>query len=160
MRKYSISAIVCVFVFPLPHFNSLLSSLRVYNDGADNNKLSIESIQNATLAGGVAVGGSSDLVIGPGGAILLGAIAGTISTVGFAKLSDILKRTIGLDDSCGVHNLHGMPGVLGAIAGIISCAVVSDSMYGESIGAVFPFRAPSNETLAALEGILKKKLRG
>lgn len=45
-------------------------------------RLSMEDIQNATLAGGVAIGSSSDLVIQPWGAILIGFIAGGISTWG------------------------------------------------------------------------------
>jgi ammonium transporter Rh len=45
-------------------------------------KFCMEDIQNATLAGGVAVGSSSDLVIGPGGALIIGVISGAMSTVG------------------------------------------------------------------------------
>ena len=45
-------------------------------------KFDMVSIQNATLAGGVAVGSSADLVIQPWGAILVGLIAGTLSVVG------------------------------------------------------------------------------
>lgn len=45
-------------------------------------KFSMEDIQNATLAGWVAVGSSSDLVIGPAGALGIGLIAGTISVLG------------------------------------------------------------------------------
>lgn len=41
---------------------------------------SMEDIQNATLAGGVAVGSSSDLVIKPWAAITIGFIAGAVST--------------------------------------------------------------------------------
>ena len=67
----------------------------------ENHKWSLESIQNAVLAGGVAVGGSSDLVISPGGALVLGGVAGTLSVFGYSKLQPFLRRTIGLDDSCG-----------------------------------------------------------
>lgn len=40
-------------------------------------------IQNATLAGGVAVGTSADMLIGPHGALLIGCIAGTLSVTGY-----------------------------------------------------------------------------
>ncbi|XP_041105755.1 ammonium transporter Rh type A-like [Polyodon spathula] len=50
-------------------------------------KLDMVHIQNATLAGGVAVGTCADMNIGPFGAMLIGLIAGIISTVGFKFLS-------------------------------------------------------------------------
>ena len=42
-----------------------------------------EHIQNATLAGGVAVGTTADLMIFPWGAVLIGCVAGFVSTFGF-----------------------------------------------------------------------------
>jgi ammonium transporter Rh len=33
-----------------------------------------------------------------------------VSTMGFARLVPALESMIGLGDTCGVHNLHGMPG--------------------------------------------------
>ena len=44
----------------------------------EHNKFNMVDIQNATLAGGVAVGSASDLVIEPWAAILIGCIAGTV----------------------------------------------------------------------------------
>lgn len=104
-------------------------------------KFDMVSIQNATLAGGVAVGSASDLVIGPWGALTTGMAAGLLSVVGYTYIQPYLARTIGLDDTCGVHNLHGMPGVMGGIAGIISAASTGTAKYGESISAIFPARA-------------------
>ena len=118
-----------------------------------HSKFDMVSIQNATLAGGVAVGSSSDLVIQPWGAMVVGLVAGLVSVIGYEKIQPFLARCIGLDDTCGVHNLHGMPGVIGAIGGAISAMTAGKKAYGNSIGAVFPARAPSNVTEAFLLGI-------
>ena len=53
-------------------------------------KLDMEVVLNATLAGGVMMGTSADLVVEPGIAIAIGAAAGIISSVGFLKLSGFL----------------------------------------------------------------------
>ncbi|XP_030200593.1 ammonium transporter Rh type A [Gadus morhua] len=86
-------------------------------------KLDMVHIQNATLAGGVAVGTCADMNIGPFGAMLIGFVAGIISTLGFKYLSPILAAKLGIQDTCGVHNLHGMPGILGGLAGIVAVAL-------------------------------------
>lgn len=40
-------------------------------------------VQNATLAGGVAIGTAANLMVQPFGAMLVGALAGTLSVIGF-----------------------------------------------------------------------------
>ena len=50
------------------------------------NELSVifhQDIQNATLAGGVIVGATADMVLQPYGAVTAGTIAGTISCLGY-----------------------------------------------------------------------------
>ncbi|XP_032068378.1 ammonium transporter Rh type A [Thamnophis elegans] len=89
-------------------------------------KLDMVHIQNATLAGGVAVGSCADLDILPVGALLIGSIAGIISVLGYKYLSPLLA-TLKIQDTCGVHNLHGLPGLLGGIASIIAAAVQVNS---------------------------------
>uniref|UniRef100_A0A672MJM9 Ammonium transporter Rh type A n=1 Tax=Sinocyclocheilus grahami TaxID=75366 RepID=A0A672MJM9_SINGR len=86
-------------------------------------KLDMVHIQNATLAGGVAVGTCADMDIQPFGAMAIGITAGVISTVGFKFLTPILASKLGIQDTCGVHNLHGMPGILGGLAGILLAAL-------------------------------------
>jgi len=105
-----------------------------------HHKFDMVSIQNATLAGGVAVGTTSDLVILPWAAIFIGIVSGALSVIGYVKIQPWLAG-YGLDDTCGVHNLHGMPGVLAAIGGAIAAAAAGQSAYGESIGDVFGARA-------------------
>lgn len=86
-------------------------------------KLDMVHIQNATLAGGVAVGTCADMSIAPFGAMLIGVFAGIISTLGFKFLTPILASHLGIQDTCGVHNLHGMPGILGGLAGIVAASL-------------------------------------
>ncbi|XP_027758043.1 ammonium transporter Rh type A isoform X2 [Empidonax traillii] len=86
-------------------------------------KFSMVLIQNATLAGGVAVGTCADLNIHPFGAMCIGVLAGVVSVLGFHFLSPLLESKLNIQDTCGVHNLHGLPGILGGIAGIIVTAI-------------------------------------
>jgi len=99
-------------------------------------RLDMVHIQNASLAGGVAVGSSSDLVIGPWAALVIGGVAGFISTTGYVYLTPKLNHYV--YDVCGINNLHGMPGVLGAVAGAISASSAIGNQYGDNIGKVFP----------------------
>lgn len=77
--------------------------------------LDMVHVQNATLAGGVAIGSAANLSLPPAAAVGLGALAGALSVVGYAVASPALDRC-GVTDTCGVLNLHGMPGVLGGLA--------------------------------------------
>ena len=51
----------------------------------------------------------------PAGALSVGGLAGAISTVGFNKIQPVLAEW-DLYDTCGVHNLRGMRGLLGGVA--------------------------------------------
>lgn len=80
-------------------------------------------VQNATLAGGVAIGTSANLaVLSPAESLAIGIAAGILSVIGYTKIQPFLERTIGLHDTCGVNNLHGMPGILAAICSVFVCA--------------------------------------
>ncbi|XP_066562750.1 ammonium transporter Rh type A [Amia ocellicauda] len=107
----------------------VLSAYAVSSLVQEKGKLDMVHIQNATLAGGVAVGTCADMNIEPFGAMLIGFVAGIISTLGFKFLTPILASKLCIQDTCGVHNLHGMPGILGGIAGIIACALGAKANY-------------------------------
>ena len=101
-------------------------------------KLNMVDIQNASLAGGVAVGSSADLVIGPSFSLLIGMIAGIMSTIGYNKVQPALYHRFHLHDTCGVNNLHGIPGIIGGLSGAISAAFTSNELYGDNIQNIFP----------------------
>merc|ERR1712055_460426 len=103
-------------------------------------KFSMEHLQNATLAGGVAVGACADMMLTPGGAVLVGAIAAVLSVCGFSFVQPFLYEKLKIHDSCGVNNLHGMPGLLGGILSIIMAGIATESAYGHtsSLHEIFP----------------------
>jgi ammonium transporter Rh len=119
-------------------------------------KFEMEDVQNATLAGGVAIGASANFVLLPWAAMLVGAIGGMVSTIGFAKLTPVLASW-GISDTCGVNNLHGMPGIFAGIVSSIAAAVASDELYGGYAGAaatLFPkMAAPELRTASAQGGV-------
>jgi len=110
-------------------------------------------IQNATLAGGVAIGTSADLLVQPFAAIIIGAFAGIVSVAGYVYLTPFLEK-LGLQDTAGVLNLHGVPGIIGGLSGAIASSVASEDDYGpKQLVSIWAARAPENETLALALGV-------
>lgn len=81
-------------------------------------KASIVDMANAALAGGVAIGSICNIV-GPVGAFVIGLLGGAISVVGFVFIQPMLESKAKTIDTCGVHNLHGLPGLLGGFSAIL-----------------------------------------
>ncbi|KAF4523541.1 hypothetical protein B566_EDAN011989 [Ephemera danica] len=115
---------------------------------AKDNKFNMVHIQNSTLAGGVAVGTAADMMLYPYGALAVGIVAGTLSVVGYRFIQPALHSTLKIHDTCGVHNLHGMPGVLAGLIGALMAGLATEKEYGESLYLQFPARAPLNNTSA------------
>jgi ammonium transporter Rh len=93
-------------------------------------KIEVEDIANAALAGGVCIG-STCSTANPGFAMVIGICAGILSTLGFSIIAPKVCKLIKGTDTCGVHNLHGMPGLLG---GLFAIAITGN--VGVQIGAV------------------------
>jgi ammonium transporter Rh len=111
-------------------------------------KFDMVDIQNATLAGGVAMGSACDLVITPGGALTVGAFAGVLSTVGYTRIQAWLEANLGFQDTCGVNNLHGMPSILGALVGVVVTGATSSSDYAaDQLELIYPEVANGNRDM-------------
>ncbi|XP_067133254.1 LOW QUALITY PROTEIN: ammonium transporter Rh type B-like [Centruroides vittatus] len=106
------------------------------------NRFNIIHIQNASIAGGVAIGTVANMMIQPYGAMLVGLAASILSVFGYAFLKPLLARKLKIQDTCGVHNLHGLPGVMGGILGVILTLKAKESHYGFGIYELFPALAP------------------
>ncbi len=120
-------------------------------------KIEIEDIANAALAGGVAIG-STCSTANPGFAMVIGICAGTLSTLGFSIIAPKVCKLIRGTDTCGVHNLHGMPGLLGGLFGIaitgnvgvqlgaIVATVVVGLVLGRVCGAILSLFGTKEDT--------------
>jgi ammonium transporter Rh len=92
-------------------------------------KFDVVHVQNSTLAGGVAIGATARLAMGPGVAFLVGLAAGLISVLGYFYSSPFLESKFGIYDTCGVGNLHGYPSVLGGLLSILLVFVDPDADF-------------------------------
>ncbi|HRB22022.1 MAG TPA: ammonium transporter, partial [Nitrosomonas sp.] len=95
-------------------------------------KTSMVDMANAALAGGVAIGSVCD-VVSPIGAFGIGLLAGTVSVLGYVFLQPLLESKFKIVDTCGVHNLHGMPGLIGGFSAFL---VVPDVAVAQFNGIV------------------------
>ena len=107
-------------------------------------KFAPEDIQNAVLAGGVAVGATADMLLQPYGAVTAGTIAGVLSCLGYKVGHGVVSvgNNVGVQvmggwlfdklrihDTCGVNNLHGMPGLLGGLLSVLVAGIASSDTY-------------------------------
>jgi ammonium transporter Rh len=94
-------------------------------------KIDAADIANASLAGGVAIGSVCNTA-SPLEAIIIGVAAGAISTFGFAVVQSRLQKGLKMVDTCGVSNLHGIPGIFGGLVAMV--VVVGINFQAQLIG--------------------------
>jgi ammonium transporter Rh len=95
-------------------------------------KISVADIANAALAGGVAIGSTCDKVPVTY-AFIIGILAGSLSTVGFSVFQSWFHNLGKKIDTCGVLQLHGLPGLFG---GLIAILVVDGINKGDQIKGI------------------------
>ncbi|KAM9859402.1 ammonium transporter Rh type B-like [Aulostomus maculatus] len=119
-------------------------------------KLTMADIQNVTLAGGVTVGASVDMMISPAAAYTLGIMGCTACFFGYKYLSPFLSRHMRIQDQCGIHNLHGLTGLISSTAGICAILLATEEVYGPSMYQIFSHRAPpeGDPKLLELQGLI------
>ncbi len=96
-------------------------------------KPAIADMANAALAGGVAIGATCNIVTAPV-AFGIGILAGALCVTGYVIIQPKLQSLLKIVDTCGVHNLHGMPGLMG---GLIAIFFVPGIAVAQLTGIVF-----------------------
>ncbi|NWW02823.1 RHBGB protein, partial [Oreocharis arfaki] len=104
-------------------------------------------IQDATLAGMAVMGMAGEMLVTPFGALIAGFLAGLISLLGFRFFTPVLRSRLKIQDTCGVHNTHGLPGILGALLGTLLTLLATADSYGDRLELVFPLIAPGSRTV-------------
>ncbi|XP_063276527.1 ammonium transporter Rh type B isoform X1 [Prinia subflava] len=89
-------------------------------------------IQDATLAGMAVMGMAGEMLVTPFGALIAGFLVGLISPLGFKFFTPVLHSRLKIQDTCGVHNTHGLPGILGALLGTLLTLLATADTHGDS----------------------------
>jgi ammonium transporter Rh len=124
------SAVVPPEQFATTAINTVLAlcgatvSTYVFSSIFGKGRVAVGDMANAALAGGVAIGATCNVVEGPF-AFAIGMVAGALCVFGYALIQPRLQRTFRIVDTCGVHNLHGMPGLFGGAAAMLVVPAVA-----------------------------------
>ena len=119
-------------------------------------KISAADIANAALAGGVAIGSTCDIA-SPASSFVIGLVAGTISTFGFAVLQGKVESVLKGIDTCGVMNLHGIPGILGGVAALFIANGIDKTSQLTGIGITILLAAGTGFVAGKILTVLGRK---
>ncbi|NWR28442.1 RHBGB protein, partial [Tachuris rubrigastra] len=115
-------------------------------------KLSPGHLQNGSLAGGVAIGAVADMAMPPVAALALGSLSAVACVLGFRFLTPLLGRKLRLQDQCGIHNLHGLPGILGGAASAVAILVASKDTSGSHFSQLSSVGGNASEVVGEQQG--------
>ena len=128
-------------------FSGLIMSMLLHKG-----KMNIEQILNATLAGGVMMGSTADMIVSPFVSMCIGFSAGVVSTCGFHFFEHIVYHYLKLHDTCGIAYLHMVPGFIGGIIGCLVAGVTPESKYGNDISGVYPMMGGGHDRSNSKQG--------
>ncbi|XP_064588800.1 ammonium transporter Rh type B [Zonotrichia leucophrys gambelii] len=104
-------------------------------------------LQDATLAAMAVMGMAGEMLLTPFGALIAGFLVGLITPLGFRFFTPVLHSKLKIQDTCGVHNTHGLPGVLGALLGTLLTLLATADTFGYRLELVFPLVAQGSRTV-------------
>ena len=75
-------------------------------------------------------------------------MAGLVSTLGYKVLGAKLYQRLRIHDTCGVNNLHGLPGVMAGLLSVVMVLLASEETYGKEMYSIFPLCDPAKGLMA------------
>ncbi|NWI21946.1 RHBG protein, partial [Crypturellus soui] len=91
----------------------------------------MSQVQDATVAGAVAMGMAGEMLFAPFGALVAGFLAGLIPPLSSRFLAPILCQKLSIQDARSIHGAHGVPGILGTLLGTLLTALATADAYGD-----------------------------
>jgi ammonium transporter Rh len=120
-----------------------------------NRKFTVRHIGSASLAGAVAIAACADIVLQPVVAVIIGSVAGIFSVIAFQHITPFLDKKLNVHDTRGVFSLHGLPAIVGAVAGAIIVFLTAKESYGDrATNFLFPYVA-TGEREWGTQGLLQ-----
>jgi len=104
-------------------------------------KFRIGDIRAGIISGGISMASITNWLVTPGGALVTGAVAGSLAVILYANIGAAAYRAVSYDDTIGSHALYAFPGFVGALGGIIAAAVhieEGQTIYGQTVSDLFP----------------------
>ncbi|RXN09422.1 ammonium transporter Rh type A-like isoform X1 [Labeo rohita] len=95
---------------------SVVMAISVSVLSSSKGKMNMVHIQSSALSGGVAIGVAMTAVHTPWVAMTIGFCASLISALGFRYMKNHMLFAFECHDTCGVLNVHAIPGILGWFA--------------------------------------------
>ena len=86
-------------------------------------KFSVIDLFNGSLCGCIGAGSSVGLFVNPCACMILGMISGIVCVVGMEYLTGWLERNWKIFDTFGIHNVRGLPGIIGGLGGAVAIAL-------------------------------------
>ena len=91
--------------------------------------ISIDTVSSAKLRSSM---------LQPYGAVTAGTVASVVSCLGYKVLTGRVMEKLGIHDTCGVNNLHGVPGIMAAVLSILVTLAASAESWGPELYKVTP----------------------
>ena len=115
-------------------------------------KFNAETVRLASLAGGIVIGSTVNIICAPWVAMILGMFAGAITFFITYYVSPFIEKKLGVRDTYSVTVLHGIIGLISSFCGMVATRVAHNSyndggdIWGLNYEQVF-FRHPENQAV-------------
>ena len=115
-------------------------------------KMNAEQIINGSLAGGIMIGASADMIVSPFISLIIGFCGGILSTLGIHFLEQPAYKYLYLHDTAAIAWVHFVPGFIGGLISALIAGVTPEREFGNDIQNVFKYMGPGYDRSNSTQG--------